>query len=94
MVRTRLQLKIDTAANWETAGNNGFIPKAGEPIYYKAEGGNPPRQKIGDGVTNVNDLMFVSELPAGIVATDPDGDGNVVMMNISEAYSFAESNEF
>ena len=39
MVKTRVQLKIDTAANWETAGNRGFIPKAGEPIYYKAEGG-------------------------------------------------------
>lgn len=94
MVKTRVQLKIDTAANWETAGNRGFIPKAGEPIYYKAEGGNPPRQKIGDGVTNVNDLMFVSELPTGIVATDPNNNGNVVMVNINEAYSFAESNEF
>lgn len=94
MVKTRVQLKIDTAANWETAGNRGFIPKAGEPIYYKAEGGNPPRQKIGDGVTNVNDLMFVSELPTGIVATDPNNNGNVVMASINEAYSFAESNEF
>ena len=94
MVKTRVQLKIDTAANWETAGNRGFIPKAGEPIYYKAEGGNPPRQKIGDGVTNVNDLMFVSELPTGIVTTDPNGNGNVVMVNIGGTLAYAENEMF
>lgn len=94
MVRTRIQLKIDTAANWETAGDRGFIPKAGEPIYYKTEDGNPPRQKIGDGVTNVNDLMFVSELPSGISASDPNNEGNVSLFNIGNTLAYAENEVF
>jgi hypothetical protein len=33
-MNTRILLKGDTAANWKTAGENGFIPMAREPVYY------------------------------------------------------------
>ena len=53
---TRIQLKHDTEANWNKAVN--FIPKAGEMIIYDADGTNPVRIKIGDGITVVNNLPF------------------------------------
>ena len=53
---TRIQLKHDTETNWNKAVN--FIPKAGEMIIYDADGTNPVRIKIGDGITGVNSLPF------------------------------------
>lgn len=53
---TRIQLKHDTETNWNKAVN--FIPKAGEMIIYDADGTNPVRIKIGDGITVVNNLLF------------------------------------
>lgn len=55
-IKSRIQLKHDTAAHWELATN--FIPKAGEIIIYDADSDNPVRYKIGDGVTGVNALPF------------------------------------
>lgn len=59
-LQTRIQLKHDTNANWTTAGNNGFIPLAGEVIVYDDLG---PKVKIGNGTTNVNDLSWVALTP-------------------------------
>ena len=69
-IKTRIQLKNDTEANWIKA--TGFTPKRGEVIIYSAEleGEDDlppnrevyypfPRLKIGDGNTNVNDLPFI-----------------------------------
>ena len=53
---TRIQLKHDTETNWNKAVN--FIPKAGEMIIYDADGTNPVRIKIGDGITVANNLPF------------------------------------
>jgi len=63
-IKTRIQLKSDTEANWNKAGpkenSNGFIPLNGELIIYSADNAHPfSRLKIGDGVTNVVDLPFV-----------------------------------
>ena len=70
---SRVLLKNDIEANWMKAVN--FIPKLGEAIIYNAEldGQEPiidgiairqpikyPRVKIGDGITNVNDLPFMA----------------------------------
>ena len=55
ILNTRVQLKIDTSANWAKATN--FIPKKGEPILYSDTG----KFKIGDGVTAVNALPFFNE---------------------------------
>ena len=56
----RVQHKIDTQENWEKATN--FIPLKGELIIYDIDANNTSRRiKIGDGITPVNDLEFVSE---------------------------------
>lgn len=56
---TRIQHKHDTEANWLKAAN--FIPLKGELIVYDAdENYNHERIKMGNGVTNVNELPFIS----------------------------------
>ena len=62
-INSRLQLKHDIEANWITAGENGFIPLAGEAIIYdKDDTHESSRIKIGDGTTNINELTFVTEI--------------------------------
>ena len=61
-MKERIQIKHDIAANWEKAKN--FIPLAGELVIYDGllENGvyvEPPRLKIGDGKTKINDLPFI-----------------------------------
>jgi hypothetical protein len=80
-IQTRIQLKHDLEANWQKAVN--FVPLAGELIIYDKEvdsSGNitkPERIKIGDGVSNVNDLSFcVSQIA---VITIPELDAICVI---------------
>ena len=55
--KSRIIHKHDIAENWEKA--TSFIPLQGEIIVYDIdENYNYERIKIGDGVTNVNDLPF------------------------------------
>lgn len=57
-LNARVVQKHDIEENWLKATN--FTPKAGEIIIYDADANNSlPRIKIGDGVSNVNDLEFV-----------------------------------
>jgi hypothetical protein len=68
-ITTRIQNKHDVEANWIVAGNNGFIPLAGELIIYDKDDSHDYRRfKFGDGVigtdgnvtgTNITDLPFV-----------------------------------
>ena len=68
-MNTRISHKHDTPANWAKAkatdSSPGFIPCAGEIIIYDEEdldSSVAPRVKnfkIGDGVTNVNNLHFL-----------------------------------
>ena len=63
-IKTRIQLKSDTEANWNKAGpkdgSNGFVPLSGELIVYTADATHPfCRLKVGDGVTNVVNLPFI-----------------------------------
>ena len=63
-IKSRIQQKHDTAANWAKATN--FVPQAGEVIVYNADynsstnpaGENRPRIKVGNGTDNVNTLPF------------------------------------
>ena len=59
-VKARQQQKADTYANWQKAGENGFIPLRGEIIVYLKDEENPQRIKVGDGVTLIEDLEFIS----------------------------------
>lgn len=57
MLQGRIVNKHDMEENWLKATN--FIPKCGEVIIYDVDGQyNYQRMKIGDGITNVNDLPF------------------------------------
>ena len=63
-IKTRIQLKSDTEANWSKAGpkegSNGFVPLSGELIVYTADATHPfSRLKVGDGVTTVINLPFI-----------------------------------
>lgn len=57
-INSRIVHKHDTEENWNKATN--FIPKQGEIIVYDIDTTySYERFKIGDGVTNVNNLPFV-----------------------------------
>jgi len=50
----------DTQSNWESVTD--FIPKIGESVIYDIDDEhNYERIKIGDGVTNINDLPFFED---------------------------------
>lgn len=55
-LKARLLMKTDTSANWAKATN--FIPKAGEIIIYSDD---ERKIKVGDGLTKVSSLKFVSQ---------------------------------
>lgn len=58
IIKTRITLKHDTAANWELVPN--FIPKMAEAIVYEPDSEhNYTRIKIGDGTTPISALPFV-----------------------------------
>ena len=63
-IKTRIQLKSDTEANWNKAGPKdgslGFVPLRGELIIYSADETHAfSRLKVGDGNTNVVSLPFI-----------------------------------
>lgn len=75
----RSQQKRATEANWRKATK--FIPLPGEIIIYDVdENHETPRLKVGDGITLVNALPFVSgegireimsaDLPTGLSVGD------------------------
>lgn len=58
-LKTRIQNKHDTEANWAKATT--FKPLAGELIIYDKDSNNAkPRFKVGDGITTVTSLPFVA----------------------------------
>lgn len=59
-IQTRIKHKTDTFENWKATGDDGFIPLKGEIIVYTFEEGAPYQIKIGDGLSNVNLLPYVS----------------------------------
>ena len=59
-IDSRIINKHDIEANWNS--NPNFIPSQGEIILYDIdESYNFERFKIGDGITNVNDLPFFTD---------------------------------
>lgn len=59
-IKTRIIHKHDTEENWNKATN--FIPKQGEIIVYDIDSSHSyERIKVGDGMTNVISLPYVSE---------------------------------
>ena len=61
-ILSRIENKHDTEANWNQAYD--FVPKAGEIIVYdKDDNYHYERVKIGDGVTPISELSFISAQP-------------------------------
>ena len=58
-LNTRIQHKTDTTENWLKA--ESFSPLKGELIIYQDS--DNTQAKIGDGVTNVNQLPFLFNIP-------------------------------
>ena len=96
VIKTRIQLKNDTEANWNKAIN--FIPKQGEIIIYSADDSHPySRLKVGDGSTTVISLPFIDagtingEVLADIIITGanryafpPIGQDNKLYVDLSK----------
>lgn len=58
--KARIQQKGDFAENWEQ--HSQFIPEKNEIITYQyKDGTSRPRIKLGDGVTPVGNLPFITE---------------------------------
>ena len=71
IMKTRIIHKHDTEENWNKATN--FIPKQGEIIVYDVDATHDyARFKIGDGVTNVNSLLFTAPEVLTVVVTQND----------------------
>lgn len=91
-LQTRIQLKHDTEANWVTAGNNGFIPLAGEVIIYD----DLQKIKVGNGQKNINELDFMTMNPTELSNIIPTFTvvgttlvvGNAATIPAAEDYSF------
>ena len=61
-LKSRIVHKHDSEENWSKA--SGFSPMLGEVIVYDPdENYDYSRIKVGDGMTNVNLLPFVSTRP-------------------------------
>ena len=58
VLKTRIQMKNDTSENWAKATT--FVPLKGELIVYNDNDGNAPRMKVGDGVTLLSELPFIT----------------------------------
>lgn len=71
IIKGRVINKHDTFGNWNTAGENGFIPKQGEIIIYDKAVNRPANIKIGDGVTKVSDLDYLVS-PVGLSGSYKD----------------------
>lgn len=68
----RIVNKHDTEANWLKA--TGFTPKQGELIVYDIDSNySYERIKIGDGVQNVNDLPFATDVLTVTMTCDDNG---------------------
>ena len=97
-INTRVQLKHDIEANWNTAGAAGFVPLVGEVIIYDPDSLHDyPRIKIGNGSTKVHLLPFIggaSDESGHVVATDPNTKGDITISNANMATAIAENNEF
>ena len=74
-IETRIMHKHDIEENWMLASE--LIPLSGELIIYDVDATHPaPRFKVGDGITKVSNLPFVSKYSVGLSNVDNTSDLN------------------
>lgn len=72
IIKGRYVQKHDIEANWAKAVN--FTPLQGEIIVYDVDENNSyERFKIGDGITNVNNLPFANAKEVYVQSDEPQG---------------------
>lgn len=94
----RIIHKNDIEENWKKAVN--FVPKKGEIIVYNAKDeteavgeANKPRVKIGDGITNVNDLPFAIDDVKYVTTVNGKTGASIVLDSSDIPYEQSNSNE-
>lgn len=88
----RITHKHDTEENWLKA--TGFSPLEGELIIYDKDDTHPiERFKIGDGVTNVNDLPFYTNSDSyfGICNTAVNEPAKIVTLTNSDNFELKDN---
>lgn len=87
-IKTRIQLKNDTEANWLRAVN--FVPLRGEVIIYNTDDTHPfPRIKVGDGVNTVNNLSFIDATTINGVSIN-----DIVAKRLAHTLTFGAGQEY
>lgn len=87
-VKTRIQLKNDTEANWNKAIH--FVPLQGELIIYSTDEAHPFfRLKVGDGETVVTELPFLDANTINGVDIN-----NIVAKQLSHTLTFGAGEAF
>lgn len=95
-VKSRIRLKADTTANWNTTAGAAFVPQSGEVCIYldafsKTESGvttYKPGIKVGDGAKTVANLPFVNEgfiFDNGVLGADKGGTGRTSLLDSANA---------
>lgn len=86
-VHARIRLKNDTEKNWE---KSNFVPLQGEVIIYSIDDTHPFfRLKVGDGITNVNDLPFIDAQTINGVDIN-----NLVASRLAHTLTFGANEEY
>lgn len=81
IINSRIKHKHATEADWKKT--TGFTPLSGEIIIYSPDTKNPiARVKVGDGVTDVNDLEFVTNTSLGQNAITTAGSGTAYTVTV------------
>ena len=87
-IGARIQLKNDTEANWQKAVH--FTPLHGEVIIYSIDDTHPFfRLKVGDGITNENDLPFIDAQTINGVDIN-----NLVASRLAHTLTFGANEEY
>lgn len=82
-IQTRIAQKHDVEANWNKAEN--FIPKKGEIIIYDKDDNHVTiRVKVGDGVTVVKSLPFITDNYYTKSETDTKLNGKQAQLNTTQ----------
>ena len=84
----RVQLKVDTEANWATHAS--FVPLLGEVVVYSADATHSyPRLKVGNGINTIATLPFIDAATLGGVNVN-----NIVAKSLQHTLTFGANQAY
>ena len=87
-INSRVQLKMDTEANWITHAS--FVPLAGEVVIYSADATHSyPRIKVGNGVNTIGTLPFIDANTINGVDSN-----NIVAKSLQHSLTFGANGNY